>query len=430
MKINPVMQRVARLTRNWKVFTDQPEARILRWCLKTDSSRMLDTFLAWHGEEDSELKDLFIVLPIPFESPEDFAHSLVQHLADEFEIADEDMKSMDLPWGWRPAGSDDGHETIQDFIAVAASLQMHYAEFVENVALVLMPPSIDDHKLWQTWLHELARVSYWPSNIRVLLADWLPAVPLQAWAKEHVKVVVSHRPVLDMEGLPLEILAHLPGSGPGFDFRNLFIQMGNSASHGRTQQVATMAEKALAIAKGQGWPCLAACVEVLLAGAFMAAGQSERSIQSYRAALELAKQAPVTDPSRLTTYLSTNLALSGSLVGQGKFSEARDLYREAAKLADQADDKFAAFESRRMNSYCSEQLNDYKQAFQEGQEALLALERMPQEARLQSTGPHLLQRMMELSNRPEIVQDDRQLHQLYSRVMTADWRSLAQATQG
>ncbi len=428
MKINPVMQRVGRLTRGWKSFTAQQDARILRWCLKTDSSRMLDTFLAWHNEEDSELNDLFLVLPVPFEKPEEFAPSLVQHLADEFAIAEEDIKAMDLPGGWSPSRSSDSQESIQDLVAVAASLQMHYAEFVEHVALVLMPPAIDDQKHWQRWLHELARVSYWPSSVRVLVADWLPALPLNAWANEFDKVVVSQRPVLDMDGLPLEILAHIPGSGPAFEFRRLFVQIGSYANRGRLDQVKILSTLALAIGSAQGWHSLSAAVEMLVAGAFMTKGKHEPAIQSYRQARELALKASATDPSRPKTVITSNLALSGSLVGQGKFEEARKYYYEAAKVADEANDTFAAFESRRMASFCSEQLGDHQTALQDGRDAMRILESMPADDRLQSTAPHLALRLTEMAGRPELAQQAKSIERLCNQSLVGDWRAVAHAS--
>lgn len=428
MKINPVMQRVGRLTRGWQAFTAQPDARILRWCLKTDSSRMLDAFLAWHNEEDSDLNDLFIVLPVPFEKPEQFARSLVQHLADEFEIAEEDFKSMELPAGWQPARSPDDLESIQDLIAAATSLQMHYADFVEHVALVLMPPVIEDRKLWQTWLHELARVSYWPASVRVLIADWIPALPLKAWADDYHKLIVSQRPILDMEGLPLEILAHIPGSGPAFEFRRLFVQIGTYANRGRLDQVKILSTLALAIASTQGWHSLAAAVEMLVAGAFLSKGKQEPAIESYRRARDLAMKANAVDPSRPKTIITTNLALSSSLVGQGKFEEARRYYYEAAKVADAANDSFAAFESRRMASYCGEQLGDHKSAFKDGQEAMRLLESVPADDRLQSTAPHLALRLTEMSGHPELAQQARSIEQLCNQTLPGDWRSVALAS--
>ncbi len=428
MKSNPVMQRVNRLTRSWQAFIAQPDARILRWCLKTDSARMLDSFLAWHTEEDSELKDLFIVFPVPFENPEQYAHALVQHLADEFEVADEDLKSMELPTGWQPARSSDAHETIQDFIAAATSLQMHYADFVEHVALVLMPASIEDREQWIAWLHELARVSYWPASVRVLIADWIPALPLKAWASDYDKLVVSHHPVLDMQGLPQEILAHLPGVGPGFDFRRLFVQLGTAASRGRLNQVKIFAAQALIIANAHGWYSLAAAVEMVVAGAFSSAGKDDSAIQSYRQAREVAMLANSKDPSRLKTVITTNFALSGSLVGQGKYDEARKYYYEAAKLADEADDSFAAFESRRMASYCSEQLGDHKSALKDGQEAMRLLESVPPDDRLQSTAPHLALRLTEMSGRPELAKQAKSIEQLCNNTLAGDWRSVARAS--
>jgi tetratricopeptide (TPR) repeat protein len=428
MKNNPVMQRVGILTRHWSAFTANPDAKILRWCLKTDSARMIDAFLAWHNEEDSELADLFVVLPVPFEDPATYAHQLVQHISDEFQAANEDLKSMELPSGWLPAQSDGQKESCQDLIATTVSMHMHFDGLVEHIALVLMPPVISIHEDWIKWLNELASVSYWPSSVRVLVADWLPELRLNKWASEHSEVIVSQKPVLDMPGLAQEILAHLPGSGPGFDFRKLFIQIGASASEGNLNQVRLYADQALGIAKLQGWNSLGVAVQMMVAGALVAKGEGEKSVNIYREARELALASAPEDPSRNSTIITSCLALSSSLVGQGKFDEARKYYYEASKFADESNDVFTSFDSRRMASYCSEQLGDYKKALHEGQEAMRVLESMEPDERLQSTAPHLATRLMELAGKPELAKEARSVEQLCNNTLQGDWRAIADAS--
>ena len=428
MKTNPVMQRVRTLTRHWRQFTANPEAKILRWCLKTDSARMLDAFLAWHNEEDSELADLFMVLPVPFENRETYAHQLVQHLADEFQAADEDLKSMELPSGWQPIQSHDKNESCQELIAVASSMHMHFDGVIEHIALVLMPPAIADREQWQQWLHDLARVTYWPSNIRVLLADWLPELKLNAWASDYSDAIVTQKPVLDMEGLPLEIISQLPGSGPGFDFRRLFVQIGAAATGGRLNLVHQYAQEAMAIANAQGWHSLGATVKMLVAGALLNAGQGDKSVAIYREARDLAMKVDSGDPSRTATVMTTNFALSSGLVGQGKFDEARQYYYEAAKLADQSGNSFASFDSRRMASYCNEQMGDYQSALRDGQEAMRMLESLTPDERLQSTAPHLAIRLTEMAGKPELAKEGRHIEQLCNSTLQGDWRSIAQAS--
>ncbi len=428
MKNNPVMQRVGTLTRNWNAFTANPEAKILRWCLKTDSARMLDAFLAWHTEEESELADLFIVLPVPFEDSATYSHQLVQHISDEFEAADEDLKSMELASGWLPAQSNGQMESCQDLIATNVSLHMHFSGVIEHIALVLMPPMISDHEEWTKWLSELANVSYWPSSVRVLVADWLPELRLNKWAADHSEVIVSQKPVLDMPGLAQEILAHLPGSGPGFDFRKLFVQIGAAASDGQLNKVRLYADQALGIAKQQGWNSLGVAVQLMLAGALLAKGESEKSINIYREARDLAMATATDDPSRLSTIIISNFALSSGLVGQGKYNEARKHYYEASKFAEESQDDFASFEARRMACYCTEQLGDYKKALQEGQEAMHVLESMEPDDRLQSTAPHLALRLMEMTGKPELAKEARGVEQLCNSTLKGDWRTIANAS--
>jgi tetratricopeptide (TPR) repeat protein len=414
MKHNPVMQRIGTLTRHWGTFTANPEARILRWCLKTDSARMLDAFLAWHTEEDSELADLFIVLPVPFEDSVTYAHQLVQHVADEFQAADEELKSMELPFGWLPAESTGQLESCQDLIATSVSLHMHFGGLVEHIALVMMPPVISNREEWMNWLNELASVSYWPSSVRVLVADWLPELRLNTWAADHSDVIVSQKPVLDIPGLAQEILAHVPGSGPGFDFRKLFVQMGAAASDGQLNQVRKVAEQALGIAKQQGWNSLGVAVQTVLAGALLAKGESDQSIKVYREARDLAMAAATDDPSRTSTIIISNFALSSGLVGQGKYDESQD--------------EFASFESRRMASYCSEQLGDYRAALQEGQDAMRMLESIEPDDRLQSTAPHLALRLTEMALKPELVKEAHAIEQLCNSTLQGDWRAIANAS--
>ena len=424
----PVMQRVGRLTRLWRMFTAAPDARILRWCLTSDAGRMVDCFLAWHAGEDSELADLCLALPIPFEKPERYAAQLVQHLADEFKVADKQLGAMELPTGWRPdpeSKQPGGADDPQRLITALASIHKHYAEYVDHVAVALTPPAVVDPDQWTRWLDRLAKVSYWPAPVRVLVLDWLPETRLDGWAKSYDKRVLTQKPALDPDGLPLEILSRVRGRGPGFEFRRLFVQLGAAAAAGNIRRVLTIADRADALARGQGWPSLATAVQMTVAAAYAAAGKSNESTDTYRKALAVARTAATTDPARMPTLITSNLALAGSLVGQGNYDEARKNYLEAVKLADETGDTFAAFESRRMASYCSEQLNDHTGALRMAREAMRLLERLPAEQRMQGTGPHLAARMTELAGRPELAQQARDVERLCSTTLRGDWRSAA-----
>ena len=43
---NPIEKRLDRITDHWKAFIENPEARLLRWCVDREEMRMIDIFVA------------------------------------------------------------------------------------------------------------------------------------------------------------------------------------------------------------------------------------------------------------------------------------------------------------------------------------------------------------------------------------------------
>jgi tetratricopeptide (TPR) repeat protein len=203
-----------------------------------------------------------------------------------------------------------------------------------------------------------------------------------------------------MPGLPLELIAHLPGTGPGFEFRRIFVQLAAAASTGQFAQIPSLARRALSITDAQGWFALAATVHLLVGGAMAASGQSKEVLESYREARRLARQ--ISDPSGPKMAVTSAMAEAGALMGQGQYREARQIYLEAARDADHGAEAMSSMDARRMASYCAEQNGDFDAAWDDAQAAVSAARNLEGEARRDSTLPALLHRMQEMARQPEL----------------------------
>ena len=423
---NAVVKRIDRLTRHWLSFAELPDARVLRLKLTSDAARLLDGFLAFHNEPASDLEDLFLPVVLSAAEPDEYGNAVRRQILDDIEQAKGDLESLELPTDWQPPAAAADRTPAENLVAVLASFQAYYADLFEHVALVLLPKEIASPQAWIDCLQPLLQISPWPPSVRVVVADWLPVPILDDWSSRNQALVHSVTPRLDMPGLPLELLAHVPGTGPGFEFRRLFVQMGAAASTGQTAMLNRLAQRALKIATDQSWSGLAAAVH-LLVGSASASSDPKQALQAFRQARQLA--AKVNDPSAPKIAITSAFAEAGTLVAGGDFRQAHGVYTEVARQADESGEVLSGLEARRMASYCSEQNGDFDAAWNEGMAAVQLGKKLDADARSNSTLPALLHRLKEMSGRPELLSRGQSLDQHCAELLGNEWTSVLSRTK-
>ncbi len=96
---NAVVRRIQTLTKHWNRFTEKTDAHFLRWRIDPLAGRMIDAFLAFHGDEASELTDLFFPISIPA-TQDDYWSEVYDFLKAEIEDSKADLESLEIPTDW------------------------------------------------------------------------------------------------------------------------------------------------------------------------------------------------------------------------------------------------------------------------------------------------------------------------------------------
>jgi hypothetical protein len=424
---NAVVKRIDMLTKVWQQFTENSDARVLRLQLTSDAGRMIDAFLAYHLEQESDLQDLFLPIVVPCVNADSYWNNVRQEIIAQNNDAQSDLESLDIPADWQPPVMNSQATAAESCIEVLTNFQHHYHEFFDHVSVVLLPKEVQSQNAWLHCLDQLMQTSSWAKEVRVLLVDWKPNQFLNDWAANNAARVQSVSPKLDMPGLPLELLAHLPGSGAGFDFRRLFVQLTSAAGCGNFALVPALAQQALAIATRQNWHALAATVQLILGGAMAAMGQDDKVLQAYRDARQLASK--IQDPTGPKMAVTSAMAEAGALLSGGKFREARQVYLEAAREADRGVESLSSMDARRMASYCAECNGDVDQAWQDAQSAVQAARKLEPNARQNSTLPALLHRMQELARRPEMAVRNINIERECAELLGNQWTGILHQTR-
>ncbi len=397
-----VMKRINTLTRQWTKFTDDATARVLRWRLDSNAGRFIDAFLAFHGDEASDLTDLFIPVAIP--SGEDaYWPEVYETLVAEIDEAKADLAELELPTDWQPPKIDKAELMAKPAAAVIemlASYQKYYADLFDHVAIVLMPESIEDRDRWMETLDEAFTAHQWPASVRIIVMDWTPYTMLQNWSESKGKRVMTFSPVLDIQGLPLEILSQLKTTGPGAEFRSLFVQLSAAANGGAVQRVQNIAERAIRVALDNQWFALVAAVRMVVGSTMSTSGDAQMAAEMFKQARAAAHTISVTDISRVQMMLVSGLSEAGNKLAGGEYREARNMYNAASKVASEAKNPNMAFESHRMACFCAQQSGDFEDAWFHAKQALATAKNLDSHAKRHSTVPHFMTDLERLAKRP------------------------------
>ena len=219
-----------------------------------------------------------------------------------------------------------------------------------------------------------------------------------------------------MPGAMMELVRLVPGSGPGFTFRRLFVALTNAAAQGDLQAAGRAARSALAIAEKQGWPHMQVVIYMAHGAAYLGAKKNAEALACYRnAGVAGAAAAAQGDPTGPKLVLQSKLAEGAALVSDEQHAEAAKLYEDAAELAEQQQDHLMTIESWRMAAYCHELNKQIEQSWRCVYAALDAAEHLDAAARSSSTLPFVGQGMLRLvpEQHPEMADAIRaRMHQL------------------
>ncbi len=378
---NAIQVRLGALETQWNEFALRPGARLLRWLVQADETKMVDAFLQVQASEHGSTPDLFLVLEEPFRDPASYAAALIAALRERYDTTRPALQAAGVEPAWRCPDPAPGATPALMLCAAACSLIECHGRLFDRVVLALTPPAPPPS--WSGFLSELVR-SPAAERLRFVVTDRADAESLDALAAAQPEVVVTLRPDLDMPGAVEELLAAIPGGGPSHAFRRFFMGLLAAAGKGDLTGAGTAAATALAIATEQGWAQMQVVVHMALGSARLGAGLTDQAIESYRAAGAVSAGQP-SDPVAPKLSLQARLAEGSALVSAGRFARAAPVYESAADLAGAAGEPLFVMEAWRLAAYCHEQAGDHARAWSGGLRALDAAALLPPDLRASST---------------------------------------------
>src|SRR6185369_12562582 len=180
---NAIAERLDRLHDQWVEFSLMPEPRILRWVIKQDEYRMIETWLMKEGSDAAgELPDLFLRFTDPFVDVNVYGNALLQSLDAQYGVMREELTAEGIEATWEMPAFPSTTHSLTAFVAAVRSLQAHYADELDQLVIVLTPTQMADGVQWQRWLVAAARSI--PGSIRFVVLDEAEAPALDAFAAE------------------------------------------------------------------------------------------------------------------------------------------------------------------------------------------------------------------------------------------------------
>jgi tetratricopeptide (TPR) repeat protein len=426
-KKNPIEQRLDYLSGLWNEFAKDPEPRLLRWLVDDDGIRMVELLIEMQNEEVGDIPDLFIRFEAPFTDAKSYPLELLKSLSEQYEESRKDIAEEGLPAGWQCPPPQSRESSVQAFARACASFRKYYRGKMLALALFLAPSRISNLEDWQKFLLALLRCGL-PPTIRITVIDHIGQPKLNELCEAEPKLTRTITPELDMPGALEEIAETAEGVGPGNDFRKLFVKLGNAAAQGNIKAANKVATAALRIARKQKWFDLQVAVHMVLGAMHLGKGATAEAIAVYRQAGKLAVQAEQSGhPAGRKLVVQTRFAEAGVLLGEGKYQEAAPLYEETVPLARAQDEAFLELEAWRMASYCYEMAKRPREAWRCGNQALETGERLDEELRPNSTLPYVGQQLLALLARQRAGKKyEQQVRQRMVALVGKDWEERLQ----
>ena len=307
---------------------------------------------------------------------------------------------------------------ISVFVKTRASLRKYYESIMVHLVPVLTSHEVSNSTDWQQWLGTLVQSKMSP-NLRFMVIELDETRVLDELCEAHPERIVTVQPDLDMPGAHAELVRDVPGSGPGFTFRRLFIALTSAASIGNLAAAQQAADRALKVAVEQNWPQMQTVVHMALGSACLAKGDTAATLKCYRCANQAI--AGKDDPVAPKLDIQTRFAEGAVLVGEQEYEEAAEIYEQIAPLAEKQEDHFALLESRRMASYCRQQAGQFEQAWTEGQKALDTGAILDDETRGNSTLPYVGQCLLQLIEDRHVEAGEKEIRQRMVELVGEDW---------
>jgi hypothetical protein len=279
-----------------------------------------------------------------------------------------------------------------------------------------------------------------------VLVDVASAPQLEALAKSEPALVLTVSASLDMRGAMEEVAKEANTGKPGEELRELFVKLGGMAKRRDLAGALPLSAAATSLATSQGWPHLAAAVQVLLAGIYAAAHKPLEALRCYAEvdrfgqgtyALGEASDEPlpggdgclelkgdVAKACGLRLPRDARLGQGAILIAERAWEQGARVFLEASTFSGLFEDVRGQLDGLRLASFCYEQWKKPNEAWQCGLKALMVANEMDAETRRSSTLGELGKGMLRIARSFAIPRaSKRDIEQQMVELLGPDWQA-------
>jgi tetratricopeptide (TPR) repeat protein len=269
-----------------------------------------------------------------------------------------------------------------------------------------------------------------PSNVRFVVIEAKSTAHYAPLAKAEPVRVVETACELDVLGA-LDALAEGAADGtPSGEFRRLQTRCATKLASGDLDGAKVSGAQAANVARGQGWPHLAAVISLMLAGGSLAARRPHEALAAYAEAETLGAQRRALEEKDLTEpaygtriRLQARLGQGAVLLACGAYEHAAAKYEQAAELAHDLTDVASELDAHRLTSFCRVQLGETDAAWDCGLRGLKVGVAMDDAQRRSSTLAYLADHLLRLTERDQAYGAQRtSLEEQFIRLLGPKWR--------
>lgn len=418
---NAIEKRLDQLSDHWMAFTDDEEARLLRWLIDADNRQVIEAFLAYQQEEGGDLPDLFIRFEAAFAEPATYGHELFDLLRQGYAESQEELREASVDAGWRCPDPKPDEEDCASFVRACRSLYEHYSDLMDYLAIVLTPSRIEDEEAWQAWLLRLLQCPI-PERVRFLVLDHAEAPALGPLSTMEPTLITTDGPDLNMAGAMEEIAQSANDGSPEGRFRELLTALNKAADDGNTARAEEISEAAIDLTRNQEWWDMECTVYMVMGGVHLADNNPRLALDYYQKSGQVAQKLDEDHHSRAMLRLQSRLAEGSVLFQMEAYAQAAEVYEAAVPLAEAADNDFLMIDAWRMAGTCHEQSHQVAEAWRCHGEALDVGETLDEDERLNSTLPFSAARLLNLTSHRMYRDQRRAVEQRLDSVLGSEWK--------
>lgn len=365
MQSNPIMERVVRLSEQWKsTLTDYPDLRVICWRGSSLTEyKLIKGLIMFQMSYESTLDDLFILCGQPFhkENATRYGYLTGDSINQYVDIWNNDAERITqndkIDWKFKPdLDPDDVLNYVLNINALADCLlpETDSALFV----VALFPSEIRDFEIYRNWMESLLRAPI-SKKVRYMLYERVDATLLKKLVKVNPLKFKYLIPDIDMGSAIHEVLENAKQERTDSDdkdaitFQQHLIYLTEAIGKGEDKVVDKSANAALAIAEKHQWLHLKAIVYYFLHSLFIPRKEYKKAEEYINLAIaHMQKAVSLSGEEHLMSYCEYITSKAMLFLIQENFNRAVAVYDDALNVASQLNNPVLKIGIYQMKAIC------------------------------------------------------------------------------